>query len=86
MRINLPLWVKIFIFIQLAYMVFMLIVSRVHYTIDVVGGIIFGLFSFYLSEKVIFYSDFLCSLPHLGYKKIKEKCCSEEEEDNLLVE
>ena len=72
--------------LQLLYMIFMLIVSRVHYTIDIVGGFIFGLFCFYLSEKFIFYFDFLWSLPHLGYKKIKEKCCLEEEEDNLLVE
>ena len=83
-RLNLPLPIKIFAVCDVFYMMVMMIVSRAHYTIDIVGGLIFGQFSFYIGCMIVYYSDFLFSLPHLAYSKLKAKCCSQEE-DNVLV-
>ncbi len=54
----------------------MLVASRTHYSIDIVGGIIFGVFSYDISTYFVYYSDSLFALPHLLYRKIRDKLCS----------
>jgi membrane-associated phospholipid phosphatase len=71
--LNMPKWIKIFMKIELAFMIFMLISSRVHYTLDVIGGFIFGYLSFYLSVKYVYYYDYLLSMPSYAFRKLKGK-------------
>ena len=76
-ELGLPLWTKILINIQLVYMAIMLIASRTHYSIDIVGGLIFGQFAYYISRRIIYYSDYAWSLPNLAYRKCKKRCSPE---------
>jgi uncharacterized membrane protein YccC len=41
-RLKQPFWVKFYCFLMVGYLMTMLIASRVHYTIDIIGGIIFA--------------------------------------------
>lgn len=73
----------IHIYMELIYMIVMLISCRVHYSIDVIGGIIFSLFFYKISENLVFYFDYFWSIPYLGYKKYRNQ---NEDSDNILIE
>jgi len=64
-------------------MIVMLISCRVHYTIDVIGGIIFALFSYSMASKFFYYFDYFWSLPYLGYTKCRNR---RRNDDNILIE
>jgi hypothetical protein len=50
----------------------MLLVTRVHYTIDVAGGLVFALFFYSMAEKIVPYFDWLVSQPFVLGKKVYE--------------
>lgn len=69
-------WVGAFTFVNLVFMVTFLIITRVHYTIDIIAGIIFATTSFRLTILIGKYEDYLLSIPFyiariLFYKFIK---------------
>lgn len=55
-------WVGGFAFLNLVFMMNFLIISRVHYTIDVIAGLIFAVTSFRLTILILKYEDFLFSI------------------------
>ena len=69
-------WVGAFAFLNLIFMMNMLIITRVHYNIDVMAGLIFAVVSYRLTILVIKYLDYLLSIPfYLGrmvYYKIRK--------------
>ena len=56
-------WVGAFGFLNLVFMVNFLIISRVHYIIDVIGGLIFAVTSFWMTILILKYEDYLLSMP-----------------------
>lgn len=51
----------------------MLLITRVHYTVDVAAGLVYAFFFYGLAEKIISYFDWLVSLPYLLGKKVFDK-------------
>jgi hypothetical protein len=66
-------WVGGAAFISLFYMVNMLTTTEVHYSIDVAGGLVFAFFFHKLAGNIVFYWDWLLSLPYFLVKKGVEK-------------
>lgn len=81
-KLGLPRWVKAFCWVVLIWLIIMLVASRVHYAIDIVGGIFFAFLSNDLTSKSIKCWDYLWSLPALLFVKIKRICCVSEPSDN----
>jgi hypothetical protein len=52
----------------------MLLITRVHYTIDVAGGIVFAYFFHKFCSKNIKYMDKILSLPYFIFMKISRIC------------
>ena len=69
--------IGILAFISLLYMMNMLVTTRVHYIIDVVGGLIFAIWSYRQSVRYVIFFDKLLSLPFFLFMKIKERFCTE---------
>ncbi len=69
-------WVGIFAFLNLIFMMNFLIATRIHYTIDIIGGLIFAVTSFRLTILIVKYEDYLLSIPfYIGrmlFYKIKK--------------
>lgn len=63
-------WVTLIVLICLIYMMNMLTITRVHYTVDIAGGLIFGFFWHSVVNKNIYYFDWLASLPYFLVKKL----------------
>jgi hypothetical protein len=65
----------IFIFFNLIFMLNMLIITRIHYTIDIIAALIFATTVYRLTYIIIKYIDFVFSIPfyviRYGMKKIK---------------
>jgi hypothetical protein len=51
-------------FASVLFMINMLTITRVHYTIDVIGGVIFANFSFTAVGWLVKYLDWIVSLPY----------------------
>jgi membrane-associated phospholipid phosphatase len=66
-------WVGAFTFLNLIFMMNMLIITRVHYTIDVMAGLIFAITSFRLTILILKYEDYLLSIPFYIGRKIYRK-------------
>lgn len=66
-------WVGAFAFVNLVFMMNFLIISRVHYTVDVIAGLIFAVTSFRLTILILKYEDFLLSIPFYIGRKILKK-------------
>lgn len=62
--------VGIFFFLCLIFMMNMLIITRVHYSIDVMAGLIFATVSFRLTILILRYLDYLLSIPFYIGRKI----------------
>lgn len=56
-------YVWVFAFFCLVYMMNMLIITRVHYTADVVGGLIFSVYFYWAVSYRLVWIDKLASLP-----------------------
>jgi hypothetical protein len=52
----------------------MLLLTRVHYTIDIAGGLIYAFFFYGMAEKIVVYFDWLLSGPFVLGKKIYTIC------------
>lgn len=61
-------------FVSLIFMINLLIMTKVHYSADIIGGLIFATFMHKLASKTVYYSDKFISLPHLLGLKIYNKC------------
>jgi hypothetical protein len=61
------------VFVCLVYMMNMLIVTRVHYTIDVGGGLLFSFFFYGFCCNYVYWIDRLMSFPYVVGKKIYVK-------------
>ena len=59
--------------LSLFYMMNMLTIVRVHYTIDIAGGLIFSIFWSRNVNPFIYYCDWIISLPYVAGKKLVEK-------------
>jgi hypothetical protein len=72
--------IRILAIISLMYMANMLLVTKVHYSIDIVAGIIFALWFYRLSERITYYLDYVFTLPKVGVGKVVACVRGEEEE------
>jgi formate/nitrite transporter FocA (FNT family) len=66
-------WVTAAALLSLIYMMNMLTITRVHYTVDIAGGLIFAFFAHKMVAKIVFYGDWLLSAPYLAVKKFRER-------------
>jgi hypothetical protein len=66
--------------ISLLYMANMLLTTQVHYTIDIIAGILFGIFFFRIANKNTVFFDKFMSLPFVAGKKVWE-CLAKDDED-----
>lgn len=55
----------------------MLVVTKVHYVIDVIGGFIFGIWSYRQSIRYVMYFDKFLSLPYVLFLKLKSRFFAE---------
>lgn len=62
-------WLGVAAFVSLFYMISMLTINRVHYTIDIAGGLVFAFFFHRMASKLVFYWDWILSLPYFLVKK-----------------
>jgi hypothetical protein len=86
-RFKLPQWVLYLAYLMIAWMPFMLISTRIHYTIDVVASPFYLLLTKDICKAMGKCPDYFWSLPHVAYTKIKEKICPQaKHEDNQLIE
>ncbi len=70
-------YVSLIAFLTLIYMTNVLIITRIHYTIDIIAAIIFTILIYRLVIVVLKYVDFLFSIPYylvrITYFKVKKK-------------
>jgi membrane-associated phospholipid phosphatase len=66
-------------FISLLFMMNLLLITKVHYVIDIAGGLIMAVWYFRLSTRISIYFDKLLTLPYYGVKWIYDNKCSEDE-------
>ena len=68
----------ILVFISWVFMLNMLLITKVHYLVDIVGGLIFSIWYYRLAIRIIVYFDKLLSLPYvLGNWIYRKKCKAE---------
>jgi hypothetical protein len=66
--------------LSLLYMANMLLTTEVHYSIDILAGILFALWFYRLAIRYVVYFDKLFSLPQVGWNKLLELLRKEEDE------
>ena len=66
-------------FVSLLFMMNLLLITKVHYVIDIAGGLIMAVWYFRLSTRILIYFDKLLTLPYDGVKWIYDNKCSEDE-------
>lgn len=62
-------WVGGAALISLLFMMNMLTIVRVHYTVDVAGGLVFAFFFHKLAGRIVYYWDWILNLPYFLVKK-----------------
>jgi hypothetical protein len=62
-------------FLSLIFMINMLIITRVHYVIDIIGALIIAIWLYRLSIRYVAYVDKLFSLPFFAMNLIYKKKC-----------
>ncbi len=78
--ISLELWtlnkkpICAFCLVSLLYMINMLTISRIHYSIDVIGAFIFAPFWYFFVQKHLATVDFGYSIFYYAFRKIYRKC------------
>lgn len=65
------------------FMINMLLITQVHWMADIVGGLIFSVWCYRTATRIVFYMDYLISLPFTAGKwlylnKCQECCCCEQ--------
>jgi len=82
-------WIALLCLVSLIYMMNMLTITRVHYTIDIVGGLIFSFFMHRNVAPLVYCADWIISQPYslsvkaiAAFKKYRSKKIS----TSLLVE
>ena len=74
--------IVILMFISLIFMMNMLIISRIHYTIDVIAALVFSLSIYTIVVYNLKYIDYFFSFPLFLVNKIKNKCHNSQSESN----
>ncbi len=72
-KLNLPIWIKGYLIFSTIYIILMLLIGRVHYTIDVFGGLIYSLYIYDLIDKNLSFFDQLMNCPYRLIDIVKEK-------------
>jgi hypothetical protein len=68
-------------FVSLLYMANMLMATEVHYSIDIIAGILFGIFFFRIGTKYTSFFDRTLSLPLVGWQKLVQ-CIGRDDGEN----
>jgi hypothetical protein len=87
-RFKCPKWVRYLAFWMIAWMPFMLITTRVHYTIDVLAAPLYVKLSYHIHERYKDTMDYAWSLPFIAVLRIRDCFCpvAKECEDNKLFD
>lgn len=75
-------WVALCTFISLLFMMNLLIITRIHYTIDIMGGIIFSLAFFRGVSYTLKYFDYLFSIPFYIARYFYKRFCKKGDQDD----
>ena len=81
-----PKWVLWISYFAIAYMPFMLISSRAHYTIDIIASPFFAHVAWHIHELYKKEFDYLWSVPYVIVERINSRYFKEEEADNKLID
>ena len=65
---------SVIVAIAWVFMLNMLLITKVHYIVDIVGGIVFAVWAHRTFVRLVVYVDRIFSLPYVGGKKLYEKC------------
>jgi hypothetical protein len=60
--------------VSLIFMINLLIMTKVHYTVDIIGGLIFATYAHYLASRTVFYTDKMMNFPYWLALKVYNKC------------
>lgn len=64
--LDLKLWaLAILAFLSLIFMMNLLLITKVHYVVDIAGGIIYAVWFYRLARLLVVYFDKLVSLPYV---------------------
>ncbi len=72
-KLNLPIWIKGCLILSTIYIILMLLIGRVHYTIDIFGGFIYSLYFYDLVDKNLSFFDQLMNCPYKLVEIVREK-------------
>lgn len=53
-----------FLCLSWVFMVNLLLITKVHYTVDIVGGLLFAMWFDWMGTKIVAYFDWVFSLPY----------------------
>ena len=72
-NLNLPKIVQYYFILCIIYIIFMLLVARVHYTSDVVAGFLFAGFFYEFTDRHLSFFDMIVNSPYKIFMILKEK-------------
>ena len=63
-------------------MVNALLITKVHYLVDIVGGFVFSVWLYRTALRFVVYIDKAMSLPYVAGKWLSKKCCTKNTQDS----
>ena len=73
-------------FLALIFMMNMLLLTRVHYSIDIIAGFLFAIWFYRISERILYYTDRLFSLPYVFGRWVIDKCLRSQEDIEIEMQ
>jgi hypothetical protein len=65
-------------------MINMLLITKVHYTADIVGGLVFAIWLYWMGGKAVVYFDKVLSFPYTIVSWIYNKICHKDSKESLF--
>lgn len=72
-KLNMSIWVRGYLILGTIYIIFMLLIGRVHYTIDIFGGLFYSLYFYKLVDENLSFFDQIMNAPYNLVDVVKEK-------------
>lgn len=72
-KLNLPIWVKGYLIFGTIYIILMLLIGRVHYTIDVFGGLVYSWYFYKIVDRNLSFFDQIMNAPYRLVDIVQEK-------------
>lgn len=72
-KLKLPIWVKGYLIFGTIYIILMLLIGRVHYTIDVFGGLVYSWYFYKIVDRNLSFFDQILNAPYRLVDIVQEK-------------